>query len=160
MELWKPMSVGSPRTVPRMTKEALPTCRVSPAPTPSWMGIASSTTATPGSPTRAQMPGGVVSTSPYSGKTPSTPRTWVSRVAPLDGAYTMDTSPVTRESWPPSAATESAMTRTLSGMGAFEERRRSAPSRSCDSSRMDRMTSPLKECTATSAATPRATEAA
>ena len=64
MALWKPMSVGRPRTVPRMTKEELPTCRVSPRLTPSWMGIASSTIATPGSPRRDQMPGGAVSTRP------------------------------------------------------------------------------------------------
>ena len=58
------MSVGRPRTVPRMTKEELPTCRVSPAPTPSWMGMASSTIAMPGSPRRDQIPGGVVATRP------------------------------------------------------------------------------------------------
>ena len=81
-------------------------------------------------------------------------------MAPLPGAYTMDTSPVTRERRPPSATTESAMARTPSEMAALEVRRRSAPRRSCDSSRMERITSPLNECTATSAATPSATEAA
>ena len=72
----------------------------------------------------------------------------------------METSSVTREIRPPSAATESAMARTLSEMGALELRRRSAPRRSCDSSRMERITSALNECTATSAATPSATAAA